>query len=430
MTSFVNKLTSIDVYTRYPLGQVLETYTLDDVCSGMNPCYYMQDGERLKVSSSVASLIIDSGKFEINPEFKPPKFFIHPWQRNAVDFARNTINVVEKKLRGTSILQSQAVKKIKSMASAEVKIFLWNPHHSAHVSYESIDVRIRKIKSFESVSAGNSAMLLNLDYSINSLDEYLEKSAHFMRKAVNDIEAAFPQKKHIILMGGKDSQLISLIPKLNEKNWYIFSAEPNFTIINSWVLQNDLHVTKIFGHDGRNEEKMADFKRKVICSDLYTNLIHVRYLPTLEKIAREFDNECIFWFGSMPRRASLYDGSHRKPDALISNDQFFNVHLNTFPSWQGNIQQTYSNYLGCPFISPYYLKDMWFELYAHLDPRIIASGQDYRARLGEMLAGRKIVWPSQNPGPAPYQYWHFWFSSYRYYLNYIQRQLRQNKSLQ
>ena len=426
MTLCANKLTSFEVYTKYHLGQVLETDALVDVCSGMNPCYYMQAGDRLKVSSSVASLIIDSGKFEINPGFKPPQFFMHPWQRNAVDFARNTINAVEKKLRGTSILQSRTVKKLKSIAPAEVKTFLWDPHYSAHISCDSIDGRIRKIKPFESVSAGHSAMVLDLDYSLTSLDEYLEKSAHLMRKAINDIEAAFPQKKHIILMGGKDSQLIGLIPKLNENNWYIFSAEPNYTLIKDWVLQNNLHVTKIFAHDGHNEEKMADFKRKVVCSDLYTNLIHVRYLPTLENIVREFDNECIFWLGSMPRRASLYDASHRKADAPISSDQFFNVHLNTFPGWQGNIQQTYSNYLGCPFLSPYYLKDMWFELYAHLDPSIIVSGQDYRARLGEMLAGRKIVWPSQNPGPAPYQYWYFWFSSYRYYSKYIQEQLRKN----
>lgn len=75
MTLFVNKLTSFDVYAKYPLGQVLETDTLDDVCSGMNPCYYMLDGDRLKVSSSVVSLILDSGRFELNPDFKPPKFF-------------------------------------------------------------------------------------------------------------------------------------------------------------------------------------------------------------------------------------------------------------------------------------------------------------------------------------------------------------------
>ena len=422
MTLYVNKLTSFDVYTKYPLGQVLETDTLDDVCSGMNPCYYMLDGDKLKVSSSVVSLILDSGRFELNPDFKPPKFFLHPWQRNTMDFIRKTINAVEKQLRGTSILQSKAVKKIKSMVPSEAKTFLWNPHLSSHISCNSIDARIRKVKSFESVSKNKSSMLLNLDYTVTNLDEYLDKSAQLMRKTINDIEAAFPQKKHIILMGGKDSQLISLIPKLNNANWYIFSAEPNYSLIKHWVAQNNIPVTKIFAHDGQNEENMTDFKRKVICSDLYTNPIHVRYLPTLEKLVHDFDGECIFWLGSMPRQASLYDSSHRKPDKPISNDQFFNTHLSDFTGWQGNIQQTYSNYLGCPFLSPYYLKDMWFELYAHLDPSIIASGQDYRPRLGEMLAGRKIIWPSQNPGPVPYQYWYFWFNSYRYYSNYIQEQ--------
>lgn len=422
--AFVDKLTSFDVYTRYPLGQVIETHTLDDVCSGMNPCYYMQAGDRLKVSSSVAALIIASGKLEIDPGFKPPTFFMHPWQRNSVEFVRKTINTVEKKLRGSALLQNQAVKKIKSMAPAEMKTFLWDPHYSAHISCDSIDARIKKIKPFESVSPGQSAMLLNLDYSITSLDDYLERSAQVLRKTINDIEAAFPRKRHIILMGGKDSQLLSLIPKLNEDNWYIFSAEPNYPLIKDWVQQNKLHATRIFAHDGRNEETMADFKRKIVCSDLYTNPIHIRYLPTLEKLVREFAGECIFWLGSMPRRASLYDGSHRKPAAPVNTQQFFNVHLNTFPGWQGNIQQTYSNYLGCPFFSPYYLKDMWFDVYAHLDPKIIEGGQDYRPRLGEMLAGRKIVWPTQNPGPLPYEYWYFWFKPYRYYRSHLERELK------
>lgn len=39
-------------------------------------------------------------------------------------------------------------------------------------------------------------MLLNLDYTVANLDEYLDKSAQLMRKAINDIEAAFPQKTH------------------------------------------------------------------------------------------------------------------------------------------------------------------------------------------------------------------------------------------
>jgi hypothetical protein len=65
--AFVDRLTSFDFYTRYALGQMIETHTLDDVCS-KNPWYYMQAGDRLKVSSSVAALIIASGKWEIDRE--------------------------------------------------------------------------------------------------------------------------------------------------------------------------------------------------------------------------------------------------------------------------------------------------------------------------------------------------------------------------
>jgi hypothetical protein len=129
----------------------------------------------------------------------------------------------------------------------------------------------------------------------------------------------------------------------------------------------------------------------------------------------------------MPRRESLYDGSHRKSDSSITKEKFFNTHLNTFPGWQGNIQQTYSNYIGCPFLSPYYLKDMWFELFAHLDPLTVPCGQDLRPRLGEILSNRDITWPTQNPGPLPYKYWYFWFKPYHYYINYIQKKLDQTK---
>jgi hypothetical protein len=424
MAVFVSRLSSFDVYTKYPPGQVIETDILEDVCSGMNPCYYIYDKDRLKVSSSVLSLVIESGNFEINNNFKPPKFFMHPWQRKSMDVLRNILNTVEKAMRNTSVMQSASISKLKSITPDNVKRIMWDSHYSAHISCETIDARVRKLKPFESVSFGNEKIGIDFDYAITDMDEFLEKTALYLRKSINDIEEAYPDKKHIILMGGKDSQLISLIPKLNDSNWYVFSAEPNYSIVKDWIKQNNISVKKIFMHDGRNEEKMVDYKKKVRCSDLYTNLIHIRYAPSLERIADEFDHECVFWLGSMPRRASLYDGGYRKPGTSIGRDEFFNVHLNTFPGWQGNIQQTYSNYIGCPFLTPYYLKDIWFNVNAHLDPDIIVAGQDYRPQLGELLAGREISWPTQNPGPEPYKYWYLWFKPYKYYINYIKRKLR------
>jgi hypothetical protein len=396
------------------------------VCSGMNPCYYMKENDELKVSSSVASLILESGRLELDQSFKPPRFFLHPWQRNTFEFLRNSVNVTEKALGKSKFMRGSMVTKIKSAAPAEMKKFIWNPHRSSHVSQNSIDLRIKKLSPFESVTANDSSSLIKLDCSLSDVDSYLEQSAKILTKTINEIEAAFPKKKHIILMGGKDSQLIGFIPKLDPSNWYIFSAEPNYSLLTEWVAENDVAVNKIISHDGRNEETIKDMKRKVICGDLYTNIIHVRYLPSLEKLVQEFGGECIFWSGSMARNNSLYDASYRNADKLLNADEYFASHLNTFPGWQGNIHQMYSNYLKCPFLSPYYLETPWLELYAHLDPSILEPGVDYRPRLADLLAGRKISWPSTNPGPKPYEYWNFWFNSYRYYVSYIRNSLKSN----
>ena len=419
----MHDLTSYDLYVLHKPGKVLRTKRLHDTCSGMNPCYYMEDGVELKVSSSVAALIIDSGTFDLDSSFKPPRFFLHPWQRSTFEAVKSAVDATDRVVDKFGFLRDSVVKKLKAAAPAEIKKFVWNPHRSSHESLSSIDLRIKKLRPFESVGVGESTNLIKLDGSIDDIDTYIAQSASVLTKTINDIETAFPKKKHIILMGGKDSQIISLVPKIDPRNWYIFSAEPNYSLVTEWVKSNGVEVHRIFSHDGRNEETLEDMKRKVICSDLYTNIVHIRYLPTLERLVAEFDGECIFWLGSMARRMSLYDASYRKRDEPLDTRAFFNSHLKTFPAWQGNIHQVYSNYLGCPFLSPYYLERPWSELYAHLDPNILKTGVDYRPQLADALANRKINWPSSNPGPKPYEYWNFWFNSYRYYVSYIRREL-------
>lgn len=417
-------LTSFDLYTKYPLGGVLKADTLIDNCCGMNPCYYIEGEYGLKVSTSVMSLIVDSQSFELNPDFRPPKFFLHPWQRNTVVFSRAILDLIEKKLHNTSFLKSKALAKVKSMVSPEIKTILWSPHQPSYISNKTIDSRIRKIRAFESVGTLANSFNPALDGSIKDLDVYIDKSVHYLCKSINDIEKQYPDKQHIILMGGKDSQLISLIPKLNDENWHVFSAEPNYPLIRDWLSTNDIKVNKLFFHDGGNEETIDEFKNKIICGDLYTSPIHIRYAPALKKIAKEFNNECIFWLGSMPRRSSLYDGVHAQNGHSKKRKEFFNSHFNSFPAWQGNIQQTYSNYIGCPFLCPYYLNDIWSELYVHIDPGMIEKGIDLRPRLGEALAGREIVWPEGNPGPTPYKYWWFWFNSAKYYKKYASNHVK------
>lgn len=419
----LKELTTFELYTAYRPGCVIETEAIVDSCSGMNPAYVIERGSLLRVSTSAAALIIDSGTLDLNPGFKPARFFLHPWQRAAADLLRRAKAYAERQLRGSAVLQSATVQKLKAATPANVKALVWDPNFSAHLSCETIDRRVTKLRPFESVRAGERHVTVQPDFTLDRLDDYLDASAHWMRKSINDIEAAYPHKKHVILMGGKDSQLIALVPKLCPENWHVFSAEPNYPLTREWLAQNRIEVAALHRHDGSNEETLAEFKRKVIASDLYTNLIHIRYLPTLEELVQGFGGACIFWLGSMPRRASLYDGSHRKADLPPRDRQFFNVHMNTFPGWQGNIHQTYSNYLGCPFFSPYFLPEMWSAVYSHLEPSIIPTGADLRGTLAERLAGRRITWPTSNPGPAPYEYWYVWFDSRKHYIRHVHAEL-------
>jgi hypothetical protein len=421
MTQIAKKLTSWDLYTSFPPGSVLETYELEDINSGIYPCYYMHCGDRLKVSTSVVSLILHSRDFHLNQGFRPPKFPLRSGQRNFAVILRRLVLPLSKVLERIKLLRSPLAR-IRSQISANVKTFYWNPHHSAYRSWETIDNRITKLKSFEKVSLDGNSVNFVPDFSIQCLNEIVDKASALMLRCINDLERRFPDKEHIILTGGKDSQLIALIPKLNNKKWHIFSAEPNFSLIQKWVSENNIPISNVYRHDGRNEETKGQLKRKILAGDLYTSPVHIRYSPTLKDIAEKFPQGCVFWLGTMPRGGHFFCGPGNRYDGLdvaARRDAFFGIHQKDFPAWQGNIHQTYSNLLGSPFLCPYYFEEMWVELFSHYDPAAIPKEIDLRDQIGEKLHGRKIKWINDNPGPRPYTYNLFWFDAYRYYVGYI-----------
>jgi hypothetical protein len=418
-------LTAIQLYTEFPPGSVQVTRRLEDAGSAMYPCYYMKDGPDLKVSTSVVSLILAAGSFELNPAFAPPRFALHPWKRKAADLVRRLGRPVDRLVARTRLLRAP-LKQLKATVPAAAKTLYWNPHNAFYDAWETIDQRIRKLGAFETVGTGGVSSGFSSDLSLRSLDELAALACAALQRSVNDIERRFPGKRHVILTGGKDSQLIALIPKVDPGRWLIFSAEPNFPLVKRWVSDNDLPVADVIRHDGKNEETLADFRRKVLCSDLYSNPVHIRYAPTLKRLAAELGDQCIFWVGSMPRGAHLFDGHHHRfdrSDPARAREAFFHSHLVTFPAWQGNLHQTYSNFVGHPFLCPYDLREMWETVYRRLDPLVLAKDVDLRSRIGDQLLGRPVKWPDENPGPTPYSYPHFWFNPYKFYVRHIRREL-------
>jgi len=406
----MQRITSLDMHLKFPPGKVVETKCLEDVACGMYPCYYLRSDNKLKVSTSVVALIFDSGSFELNPNFKPPNFLnCQSVQKSLIRsiFAK-TPAILKKPIRNLFL--------VRNSASNSYERKLW------YESWETIDKRIRKLKPFEKVTPTSSTITFKPDFTINDKEEIIDKTVYYLQKFINEIEIKYLNYCHIVLTGGKDSQLISLVPKLNPERWYIFSAEPNYTLVKHWVKENGIRVKRIFKHNNKNEETIDDFGKKIICSDLYSDPRHIQWLPTLKRIAKKFDNKCIFWSGTIGDTIySFHEAYH-----IGSKEKYFDVHMTRAASWQGNYHQTFKNFVGRPLLSPYHSKEIWEELYQHLDPSVIKKDTDLRPEIGERLFGKPVKWVDENPGPEPYSYPIIicLMNTYRIYKKYIQSKLK------
>lgn len=336
-------MTSLDLHLNYPAKEVVATDCVEDVACGMYPCYYMEHEGRLKVSSSAAALIVDSGEFFLNDNFRP-------------DFTR----------------------------------FNW------YEELHTIDKRVQRLGAFEIRYPGLSENNFKPARTLKNPDEFIEHSLYYFKKFINSIEERFPEHDHVVHTGGKDSQLIHLVPKINDEKWHIFSSEPNAHLVEKWVKQNKVEFNEFFVHDNKNDEDLDFLITKLVNSDCIGNPEHIRWNKKLMSISDHFAGKCIFWTGT------IGDTIYSIHKDYVRNDyrDYFKVHCGRAASWQGNCHQIYFNTTNSPCLSMYHSREIWESLYQRLDPSCVQ--EDLRDRLGEKLAGRKIVWLDENPGPAPW----------------------------
>lgn len=391
------KITSLEFHLDFPAEHILEVKFIEDVGAGMYPCYYIKSKGKIRISTSVTSLILNSKGFEHNNNFNPPDFLKPPLLKKLFSSFLWRIN--------------------KLNHSLSLGIFQVNKNW--HESFQTIDKRVKKLRPFEIVTNESQENTFSPDYTLKNEEELIDKSVYYLKKFVNDVEMKCPGFDHIILTGGKDSQLIALIPKKNKNKWHIFSAEPNYALVREWVEKNGVAVNRMFRHDNRNEESDEDIKRKIVCSDLYSDLRHIRWLPYLKEIAAKFDKKCIFWTGTTGDTIYSFKEEYREH----ITKKYFKIHMTRACSWQGNYHQTFKNFVGCPLISPYHSQEIWQQVYRHYNPAIIKKNTDLRDRIGEKLHGGHITWPSQNPGPVPYSY-DTYIDAYRYYLSFINENIK------
>ena len=188
------KVTSLDLYLKFQPEQIVETLCLEDVGAGIYPSYYMKYGNKLKVSTSAVSLIIDSGTFQPNHRFRCPDFLKE--QHKETDLGFRIARKLNKHF-GTPMPKEA---------------------DSWYVTWETIDKRIKKLKAFQKVTFADSLVSFKPDFILRDNALIIDRSAYHITQFIQGVEKVFPDYNHVVLTSGMDSQLICLTPKLNEKN--------------------------------------------------------------------------------------------------------------------------------------------------------------------------------------------------------------------
>ncbi|MGQ5515601.1 hypothetical protein ACUJ40_04800 [Halococcus saccharolyticus] len=277
----------------------------------------------------------------------------------------------------------------------------------------TIDERIYRLRPFEEISSMGRNISFEPDFSLSSDSKLIKLTAIHLESYINEIERKYPEYHNIILMGGKDSQIIGLVPKITD-SWSVFSADPNFPLVQKFIKENDIKVEKLYRYDGKNREDRATLTRKMICSDLRADPRHIRWRRRLREIADSYDSKCIFWSGTEAdtifSHFPLYHNQNR--------EEYFSRHFTRATNFQGTTHQTTKNFTGCPMISPYHSERFWRTVMEHYDPGMISKNTDLRKRLGERVAGQSVSWPKANPAPDPYRY-DYSVNGYQMYVDYI-----------
>lgn len=362
------------MYTSLCAEDVVRADVCVDESAGIYPCYYYKQDGDLCLSTSVVSLIKQKGRLNLNREFRPERW------RLRERCGQHGPALLDRLLGG--------------FTGRNRPVCDWYNTHT------TIDTEIFKVRPFETVTCNSNTVAAVPRGDFVSDSVFIEQTSWYMNKFINDIEHKFPDYSHVVLTGGKDSQMILLAHKVNNARWNVFSSEPNASIVKQWISDNSIVVNRIYEHDGRNEETPADLSSKIAAGDLFSNPRHLRWLPTLKRLGAALGGKCFFWAGTMGDALMAFHKSFHQR----SLEAFYAKIFSRCITWQGNAHQVHKNFTGFPCLSPYHSREIWENVFFRYDYASLREGTDFRGRIGEMLAGRTISWPDANPSPPLYIY--------------------------
>jgi hypothetical protein len=259
-----------------------------------------------------------------------------------------------------------------------------------------------------------------VNFEIRTPEGYASAIAAAVREDVARAEAAHPDFTNVILCGGKDSLNLLLLPWKNPV--VAASAAPNHLPAKEFMAANGLKYDLIELMD--NDTSLLP--NEILLNFCRNDLQHCRWGPQLAQIARSFSGKLIFWKGQLgstlmtpqwknythipnpgrgfvARVCDLFGGRGEYringwlEQAGVTQRRTFRLVWERGAMWQGAHMSLLRQLTGALVLSAYHGPAM---RRVHEQVDLSHAVQDnVRPRVGKLLYGREVKYPTTNPGP-------------------------------
>jgi hypothetical protein len=254
-------------------------------------------------------------------------------------------------------------------------------------------------------------------FEIGDVEEFAARITDALIADTQMIEAKNPGKTNLVLVGGKDSMNLLLLPWKQPTK--AVSALPNFPLVKEFVQKNRLPIEVIKLEDPYDADQL---RREALEGCIQADLQHWRWGVHLVRIAREHNHEVVFWKGQVgdlymsekwktfqhpPNKVEEYA---RKIYKRLPAPAFVRTQVGHLlqprviqATWDrcARLQGCHMAFIraltGSLVVSAYHGPRM-YEVWSHADLGKVAQ-KDMRSRIGRLLLGREVYYPKENPAP-------------------------------
>jgi len=250
-------------------------------------------------------------------------------------------------------------------------------HQFIQTTYRTIFKEIKRCRPKRRISSNE----------ITEKKDMIDTSSSAIQNYITHIENLFPDYRHLLLMGGKDSQIIALAKK--KSKWDILTSEPNCNDNQYFIDKNNINVENYIRLD--NSSSNTHFKEEIISMDCFYDSSHLRYVDQLLDYKKKY-NKIIIWMGTGA------DGILNYNKSFIFDDwfDFWQFHVGMSSGIQ---HSAYKNLLNCPVLSPYQSDTFNKEFFFKYDREKIIEYGDLRPHIAESIYGKNVFFPKNNFTP-------------------------------